>query len=78
MIFLARYGDEYYAAANECPHQGYSLNEGTINYLREIVCPWHAYRFNLKTGQEAEMKCGYLQTFEVKLNDEGLFVNIEI
>lgn len=77
-IFLARIGDEYYAADNDCPHQGYPLNEGTINYLREIVCPWHAYRFSLKTGKEAEMKCGYLQTYELKFNDEGLFINIEI
>lgn len=74
LIFVARINDEYYAGENDCPHQGQALHEGTINYLREIVCPWHAYRFNLKSGQEASQKCRDLKIYEVKVDKEGLFI----
>lgn len=78
LIMLARFNGKFFASENECPHQGYSLNEGPINYLGEVVCPWHSYRFNLKTGQEAGNNCRDLTTYEVKVDDEGLFINLDL
>lgn len=32
-----------------CPHEGGPLGEGSIEGGK-VVCPWHAYAFDLKTG----------------------------
>jgi nitrite reductase (NADH) small subunit len=32
-----------------CPHEGGPLGEGSIEGGR-VVCPWHAYAFDLRTG----------------------------
>ncbi|MFM8741551.1 MAG: Rieske (2Fe-2S) protein [Cytophagales bacterium] len=62
--------------ANKCPHNGESLSKGTVNYLGEVICPWHGYRFNLKNGREAVERCRDAETFPVKENDEGVFVGL--
>ena len=43
----------FYAIANYCPHEGGPLGEGTIEGGR-LVCPWHAYAFDVKTGSTDE------------------------
>lgn len=35
----------------ECPHEGGPLGEGHIEEGR-VVCPWHEYAFDLRTGEE--------------------------
>lgn len=42
-------GGEFYAIADECPHAQGPLSEGEI-FGEEVECPWHAARFNIKTG----------------------------
>ncbi|GAB4250222.1 MAG: hypothetical protein Tsb0034_29500 [Ekhidna sp.] len=53
------------AFRNECPHMGAPLHQGNINYLHEIVCPLHTYRFSLATGEEVQHRCGALQFVQV-------------
>ncbi|MBI1893179.1 MAG: Rieske 2Fe-2S domain-containing protein [Candidatus Rokubacteria bacterium] len=38
-----------YAVQNLCPHEGAALSEGVVDG-EEVICPLHAYRFNLRTG----------------------------
>jgi nitrite reductase/ring-hydroxylating ferredoxin subunit len=40
-----------YALDNTCPHGGGPLGEG---YLEDdvIVCPWHRWRYSVRTGQK--------------------------
>jgi nitrite reductase/ring-hydroxylating ferredoxin subunit len=79
MIFLTRCDNKFYAADNDCPHQGGFLNEGKISFRKEVVCPWHGYRFNLETGAEASGKnCPALTVYEVKEAEDGLFIKIDI
>jgi len=40
---------EFFATENGCTHVGGPLNEGELNG-DEVVCPWHASCFNVKTG----------------------------
>ena len=49
-IALIRAGDSFFAIDNECSHVGGPLCEGTVSG-DEVVCPWHAARFNLTTGK---------------------------
>lgn len=75
-ICLSKHQGQFYAYQNNCPHQSDSLSKGTINYLGEIICPLHSYRFNIKTGRECQMRTRDLDTYFVETNKEGLFVTI--
>jgi nitrite reductase/ring-hydroxylating ferredoxin subunit len=71
-ICLSNVNNEFYAIKDACPHSGHSLSQGKINYLNEIVCPLHGYRFSLKHGQEGDHKCNDAKTFRVKVDEHGL------
>jgi len=73
-ICLSNINDAFYAIQDLCPHSGHSLSQGKINYLNEVVCPLHGYRFSLKDGQEGDHKCKDVQTYRVKVDEEGLFI----
>ena len=62
------------AIENKCSHNGESLSKGTVNYLGEVVCPWHGYRFSLKTGRESAERSRDLIIYPVKENADGVFV----
>lgn len=64
------------AVEDRCTHNGESLSKGSVNYLGEIVCPWHGNRFDLKTGRESGERSRDLITYPVTSNNEGVFINI--
>lgn len=41
--------DGWYATDNACPHRGGPLAEGDL-IGSEIVCPWHLWSFDVRTG----------------------------
>src|ERR1700750_1456532 len=46
-----------------CPHEGGPLGEGSIEGGK-LVCPWHAYAFDVKTGstdEDPEVKADVLE-----------------
>lgn len=73
-ICLVRTADRLLAVEDRCTHNGESLSKGQVNYLGEVVCPWHGHRFNLVTGRESGERSGDLQTFPVRVDEEGVFV----
>ncbi len=75
-LCLTRHNNDYYATDDKCPHNGESLSKGKINYLGEIICPWHNYRFNLKHGTECENRTDDLSTYSVEKREDGIFVGI--
>lgn len=74
-ICLARVDDSFFAIGDRCSHNGESLSKGKINFLGEIVCPWHGYRFSLKSGRSAEDNPD-IPTYPVLENEEGFFIGI--
>lgn len=75
-ICVVRQGSTMVAFKNECPHMGEGLSGGKVNYLGEIVCPLHTYKFNLKTGEEERRRCGDLVFIRVITSEEGVFLDI--
>ena len=75
-ICLVVRNGEFFAVEDSCPHNGESLNKGTINFSGEIVCPLHAYRFRLRTGREAEERCRDLRTFFIREDETGFYVRL--
>ncbi len=73
-ICLVRNVNELFAFENLCPHMGERLHQGNTNHLNEIVCPLHTYRFNMKTGIEANQRCSGLKIYELIYTKEGIFL----
>lgn len=75
-LCLVFHNNQLKAVQDACPHNGESLSKGKLNYMGEIICPWHEYRFELNTGRESAERCRDLETFPVKINEEGVFIGL--
>ncbi|MBI4451792.1 non-heme iron oxygenase ferredoxin subunit [Candidatus Woesearchaeota archaeon] len=67
---------EFYAISNTCAHRGGPLGEG---YLEGdiVTCPWHGWRFNVKTGNNAIMPGVRVPSYQVKVEGSDVFVSID-
>ena len=75
-IAVMRVGERYFAIDNECTHVGAPLHEGVVAG-EEVICPWHAARFCLKTGRALCGPARYdLRTYRVRVN--GNQVEVEV
>lgn len=75
-ICLVLRGADFYALEDTCSHHGESLSKGAINYLGEVVCPWHAYRFSLKTGRESGERSRDLVTYPIREDETGFYIGL--
>lgn len=75
-ICLVLHDETFRAVQDSCSHNGESLSKGSINYLGEIICPWHHYCFNLETGRELSARSADLKTYPLKVDDSGFFIGI--
>jgi nitrite reductase/ring-hydroxylating ferredoxin subunit len=76
-ICLAKHGNQLFACAQKCPHAGALLSEGHMDALGNLVCPLHKYKFSLKNGRNISGEGYHLKTFNVKQNEEGVFVCLQ-
>ncbi len=74
-ICLANTNKGFRAIQDHCPHNGEALHKGKFNFLDEIICPWHGYRFDLSSGREGDGKCSEAKIYPVKA-EGGLFIGI--
>jgi 3-phenylpropionate/trans-cinnamate dioxygenase ferredoxin subunit len=49
-LVLAHLSDGYYAIENRCSHAGSPLAADRLYHGRQIACPVHGARFDIKTG----------------------------
>jgi nitrite reductase/ring-hydroxylating ferredoxin subunit len=75
-ICVVRHGNHFAAVQDNCSHNGESLSKGHVNYLGEIICPWHNYCFELQSGREIQGRSSDLKTYPVKADDTGFFIGI--
>ena len=68
-VFRARHG-ELFATQAACPHREGPLADGIIGG-GQIVCPLHAYKFDLATGKPVGNDCAALRTYAVSVSDDG-------
>jgi len=62
-------GGGLYATQALCPHRDGPLIDGLIGG-NTVVCPFHAWKFNMATGEALMGDCG-LTTYPVRLSDSG-------
>ena len=75
-ICLVMHQGSFLAVQDSCTHNGESLSRGQINYLGEIICPWHNYRFQLRTGRACDSSCRDLVTYTIKSDESGFFIGV--
>lgn len=77
-VAIARVGDSFFAVENRCTHMGVSLADGPLAEGGEIVCPWHAAKFCVRSGERrAGPGLCSLKTFPVRVVDGVVEVAIE-
>ncbi len=74
-LCVACIGGEISAMNNECPHRGGPLAEGTIEEGK-IVCPWHAWAFDPKTGQASHTPLARVEVYEVKVEGSDVYTKL--
>jgi nitrite reductase/ring-hydroxylating ferredoxin subunit len=72
---ICRTGGAVYALDGVCPHRGGPLGEGQIHAGR-VVCPYHLWEFDCRTGQYDLDPARRVATFEVKVADGDIFVQV--
>lgn len=74
-ICLTHYDGKFSALDNKCPHQGGPLGEGSIENGM-LRCPWHGWDFDPCSGLPPGGFDDGVTTFEVKEEDDEIFVGV--
>ena len=67
---------EFYAIDNACRHKGGPLGEGMLDGTI-VTCPWHHWKFNIKTGISPVNPQIKVDTYEVKVEGDEVKVRVE-
>lgn len=74
-LCVARVNGMVTALENECPHHGGPLAAGVLEDGK-VVCPWHAYAFDLHTGA-CEYAAGLrARVYEVTVQGDDVMVEL--
>lgn len=63
------------AMDNVCAHRGGPLGQGIVE-RGKIVCPWHGWQFDLKTGKSEQSATLGVHVYELKVEGEDVLVKI--
>lgn len=64
---------KWYAYRNQCLHRGGPVATGTLDD-DILTCPWHGFQYNITTGQMLVDPSARLDTYEVVVKDEEIFL----
>lgn len=75
-VGLFNVNGEFFAISNTCLHRGGPLGEG---FLEEdvVTCPWHGWRFNVKTGENIMMPNAKVAKYAVKVEGNDVMVAVD-
>ena len=65
----------FYALDNACAHRGGPLGEGDLDGT-VVVCPWHAWRWDVKTGANVNNPAVRMTCFPVSVDGGRVFVEL--
>ena len=66
---------QLYALDNACPHRGGPLGEGELEGPI-VMCPWHAWRWNVTTGANVNNPAVKVACFPVTVSGGEVFVEM--
>jgi nitrite reductase (NADH) small subunit len=74
-LCVARLNGTISALDNECSHHGGPLGQGTLEHGK-VICPWHAYGFDVTTGLCADDPDERVRVFEITINGDDVLVKL--
>ena len=75
-VALFNIDGEFFAINNTCLHRGGPLGEGFLEG-DVVTCPWHGWRFNVKTGVSPVVPTAKVETYKVKVESNDILVAID-
>jgi nitrite reductase/ring-hydroxylating ferredoxin subunit len=72
---ICRTGGEIRALSGICIHQGGPLGQGQIHQGR-VVCPYHLWEFDCRTGEYDYDPAKRVATFEVRVEGDEIFLQV--
>jgi len=76
-IAVFNLANKFYAIENICPHQAGSLGDGELIDGNVIVCPRHAWTFNVKTGINTKFDSIKVNSFPTIVENGDVKIVIE-
>jgi NAD(P)H-dependent nitrite reductase small subunit len=74
-IALFRTDGSVYAIDNLCLHEGGPLGHGPVKE-GIVTCPWHLWRFDVRTGAMVEAPSMKVDCFAVKVEGEDVYLDV--
>lgn len=74
-VVLCNHEGELHAFNGHCPHQNGPLGQGNLQD-GHIICPWHAWEFDCRTGEYDYNPAIQLERYSVKTEGGDVFVEI--
>ena len=75
VICVANVNGTITAMDNVCLHMGGPLGQGFIEGSK-IVCPWHGWEYDLRTGELGDDPKSKLDVYPVKTENGDVFIEI--
>ena len=66
---------EFYCIDSECPHHGGPLGEGELEE-DVVMCPWHAWQINVKTGALLYSSTFCVGTHKTKVEEDSIWIDV--
>lgn len=66
---------QFFAIDNRCVHRGGPLGEGPLEG-HVVMCPWHAWRFDVRTGANVNNPAVKVACVPVTVEDDAVFVDL--
>lgn len=77
LVALFNVNGTIYALDNTCPHAGGPLGKGILS--GEIVaCPWHGWRFNVRTGTRVNNPDFTVACYDVQVKGDVINVSLPV
>ena len=75
VICVANLNGTINAMDNVCLHRGGPLGQGTIEGDK-LVCPWHGWQWDPKTGEAADNPAAKVAVYEIKIENGDVMVDL--
>ncbi|MFZ0662189.1 MAG: Rieske (2Fe-2S) protein [Acidobacteriaceae bacterium] len=75
VLCIANSGGVISAMNNVCPHRGGPLGRGIVEGCK-LVCPVHAWAFDVTTGAATHAQKSKVDVYEVKIEGEDVLVKL--
>src|SRR5205085_9194244 len=75
IVCIANVDGTVSAIDNVCLHRGGPIGQGVIENGK-VVCPWHAWQWDPKTGEAAHNAAARVAVYPIKIEGDDVYVMV--